>query len=79
MYVVRKNFVFHNKMVVAHIESQPNQSSYIESLVFNNMLSQEITDVFELIRKHKTEFVNLTNDNICKTNFSNSISNILNL
>jgi len=77
MYVVRKNFVFHNKMVVAHIESQPNQSSYIESLVFNNMLSQEITDVFELIRKHKTEFVN-SSINV-ETNFSNSISNILNL
>ena len=77
MYVVRKNFIFHNKKVVEHIEQQPNQSSYIESLVFNNMLSQEITDVFELIRKHKTEFVN-SSINV-ETNFSNSISNILNL
>lgn len=79
MYSIRKNFIFHEKKVVEHISQQPNQSNYIESLVFKDMLSTEVTDIFDLIRKHKTHFETSVEPTFkTETNFSNSISNVLN-
>jgi hypothetical protein len=42
---VRKNFIFHDKKVVAHIELQPNQSRYIEELVQKDYKSPTVETI----------------------------------
>jgi hypothetical protein len=71
----RKNFIFHNKEAVAHVESQPNQSQYIENLVIKDY-SEQPNEIVDLILK----VLNGTKNEIkVDTNFDNSISNILNI
>jgi len=94
MYTKRKLFIFHNEKVVQHIEAQPNQSSYIESLVLSN-ISQDTTNqtnIHDLLQEIKQQLsIKLTNltiyeeiksehqNNSINQDISNSISNILNI
>jgi len=79
MYSIRKNFIFHEKKVVEFIAQQPNQSKYIESLVFKDILSIEITDIFELLKNHKQHLETSVQTTTIENNFTHSIANVLNL
>jgi hypothetical protein len=73
MYSKRKLFIFHNKKVVTHIESQLNQSKYIEDLVANSLHLKEY-DILSYLKSYleKVKPVEPPSD------ISTSISNILN-
>ncbi len=80
MYSIRKNFIFHNKKVVEFITQQPNQSNYIESLVFKDILSTEIIDIFDLLKNHKQYLeTSIQTTKTIENDFTNSIANVLNL
>ena len=76
MYSKRKLFIFHNKKVVTHIESQPNQSKFIEDLILNNLNPIPQPDIISFLQQYlkpQTPEQNFNQD------ISSSISNILNL
>ena len=80
MYTKRKLFIFHNEKVVTHIESQPNQSRYIESLILNDLKPKQEIDIISLLQQYispnpKNEEIQIEKSN----DISLSISNILNL
>lgn len=79
MYSKRKLFIFHNEKVVTHIESQPNQSRYIESLIMNSINTKpDTSDIIDFLKQYLNS---PTTEQPKQTQFeiSNSISNILNL
>lgn len=52
----KKLFIFHNEKVIAHIESQPNQSFYIENLVLNNINNEQ--NIFHILNEIKQQITN---------------------
>lgn len=82
MYTKRKLFIFHNKKVVTHIEQQPNQSKYIESLVINDLKPKQEVDIVNILQEYLHSIqvsTQIHSKNKPDGNISNSISNILNL
>lgn len=54
---IRKNFIFHNKKAVSHIEKQPNQSRYIEELVIKDFESPKVYEIQTIINDMKKELL----------------------
>jgi hypothetical protein len=52
MYSKRKLFIFHNEKAVSHIETQPNQSRYIESLIINDLQPKQEANVITLLQQY---------------------------
>lgn len=52
----RKLFIFHNEKVITHIESQPNQSFYVENLVLNNINKKQ--NIYHLLNEIKQQITN---------------------
>jgi len=89
MYFKKKLFIFHNEKAVTHIESQPNQSSYIENLILldintpNNIPSNssDLTKIYNLLYEVKQHLLNnqlVPSEQIKSDLIFDSISNILN-
>ena len=77
LYSKRKLFIFHNKKAVTHIESQHNQSSYIENLVLNNInKEQNIYHLLNEIKQQLNPSFKMKNEEI-DNSVSSSIMDIL--
>ena len=84
MYTKRKNFIFHNKKAVAHIESQRHQSYYIESLVIQDLDNEQqpnVNEVIQLLKKQLNKEFDSHIDFSKEENneLKDSISNLLEL
>lgn len=93
MYSKKKLFVFHNKEVVEHLQQQSNQSSYVESLILNNMASmnnntnyeininQNVYSLLNEIKQHinKVSIMPIKNEEIELNNDNSTSSSIMNI
>lgn len=88
MYSKKKLFVFHHKEAIEHLQQQSNQSSYVESLILNNMASmnnntnyetninQNVYSLLNEIKQHinKVSIIPIKNEEIELNNNDNSTS-----
>lgn len=82
MYSKRKLFIFHNQKVINHIESQPNQSRYIETLILesieNPMQNLNLNTLLSLLQQHISTPSIPNKEPLPQSNISSSVFSILN-
>lgn len=71
-FTKKKLLVFHNEKAVSHLETQPNQSYFVESLILKDLEPQNFIDLQQLLQNFLQK-----PDNIVENDISNSVFSIL--
>lgn len=74
----KKLFIFHNEKAVQHIEAQPNQSRYIESLIINDLNPKQEINILNFLQQLISQPTQLPKQTQ-SGEIQNSILNILDL